>query len=123
MTASSNIQGRNVSRNFLHTYRETTLNLHTKEWRSVVSGNFSWDTRTFNITSVGTPSHAIYGNFGAAFSQRTTNVTRQGTNSGRTARFTVRYNQVMTLGVGHLGGDLNFGTHQDSFTTGANALN
>lgn len=115
------IQGRAVSRDFYETRQDRNKRYPTKEWIVTVSSNFSYDTRTFNITSVGNTNIRIKtAYFGAAFSPYLDRVNATSSKNGRTARFDASYDMKATVSTLLVRETADYGRHTHTITTGAN---
>lgn len=118
VNALSNIRGENVSERFYHIAKDTR-DKFTKEWVVTLSGNFSYNTSTFKVTSVSGPKVSLTtANFGAMFSPALEDIYTYNSSSGSTATFNARYKMraVLGLSIGDLplGINLDFGTHTDT---------
>lgn len=113
------IRGENVSKRFYKIAKDSTGRF-PKEWVVTLSGNISYDTRTYKITHASGPRVSLTeANFGQAFSPRIDNVTTSRSYKGSTATFKGSYTMKATLGlsIGSLpvGYNLNFGNHTHTF--------
>lgn len=118
VNALSNIRGDNVSERFYHIAKDSR-DKFTKEWVVTLSGNFSYNTSTFKVTSVSGPKISLTtANFGAMFSPALEDIYTYNSSSGSTATFNARYKMraVLGLSIGDLplGVNLDFGTHTDT---------
>lgn len=115
------IQGRGVSRDFYRSAKDRNKRYPTKEWIVTVTGNFSYDTRTFNITSVGTTRVTIKtAIFGSMFSPYLDRLNVSSSYSGRTARFDASYTMKSTVSSLLVRETADFGRHTHTIQTGAN---
>lgn len=106
------IQGRGVSRDFYRSAKDRNKRYPTKEWIVTVTGNFSYDTRTFNITSVGTTRVTIKtAIFGSMFSPYLDRLNVSSSYSGRTARFDASYTMKSTVSSLLVRETADFGRH------------
>jgi hypothetical protein len=115
-----------VSKRFYHIATDTKGKF-TKDWVVTLSGSFSYNTSTYNVTSVTGPRISLTtANFGAMFSPALENVLTSNSRSGRTARFSANYTMRATFGlsVGDLpiGFKYNFGTFTDTFSANPSVL-
>ncbi|MGD0032160.1 hypothetical protein SLT67_12420 [Paenibacillus illinoisensis] len=118
VNATSDIRGENVSERFYHIAKDSK-DKFTKEWVVTLSGDFSYNTSTFKVTSVSGPKVSLTtANFGAMFSPALEDIYTYNSSSGSTATFNARYKMraVLGLSIGDLplGYNLDFGTHTDT---------
>lgn len=115
------VRSDSVSKQFYHIAQEKT-GRYTKEWIVTLTGNISYDTSTYKITAVNSPTISLTkADFGALFAPALENVSTNGTHSGSTAIFSANYQMRALLGVSvgslPLGFNLDFGTYYDSFSS------
>ena len=92
-----------------------------KEWIVTVTGNFSYDTRTFNITYVSPTTIRIsFAHFGASFSPYLGRPVLSSSKNGRTATFNASYNMMSNVTIGPVKDVADFGRYTHTITTGAN---
>jgi hypothetical protein len=121
--ALGTIRGDNVSKIFYHLEWDKSKGQYKKEWETQVSGSFSYDDKTFQITSVGIPKVNIYASgFGAGWSPYLADVVNSSSKSGMTATFKSSYNMRATSLIANLTTDWNWGNYTDSFTAGPSVL-
>lgn len=125
--ALGTIRGDNVSKIFYHNEYDKSKGKYKKEWETQVSGSFSYDDQTFQITSVGTPKISIFAHgFGAGWSPYLAEVSTSSSKSGMTATFKASYNMRASTSIPLLDypliRDWDWGNYTDSFTAGPSVL-
>ncbi|MGE7603165.1 hypothetical protein ACQKL5_11730 [Peribacillus sp. NPDC097675] len=114
------IRGMSVSNHFYH-LAKSTKGAFQKEWVTLLSGNFSYDSSTMQVTSVSGPRITLdSANFGAAFSPYMDGILTSNSKSGAGATFSANYTMKATLGASigdfPIGFNFNFGNHTDKWT-------
>lgn len=113
------IRGQNVSQYFYHLEKASKGGFQ-KEWFTHLTGSFSYDDKTYNVTNVYGPVVNFTHHFGAAFSANMTNITTSNSKSGRYANYSATYTMTGSAGfeIGDfpIGFTFNFGRHTDKFT-------
>lgn len=120
------VRSDSVSKSFYHIATESKGKF-TKEWVVTLSGNISYNTSTYKITAVSSPTLSLTtANFGALFSPALENVSTNGSHSASNATFSASYQMrsVLGLSIGDLPANFNldFGTYYDSFSSPAPGL-
>lgn len=114
------------TKSFYHSEFDTK-NKFEKEWITYLTGNFTYNTSTYQIVSAPSPSFSLSANFGASFVANADNLSTQATISGDKVTYKASYKMTATAGISiggyGIGVPISFGNYTDQYHTYAGITN